>query len=40
MSYGVQSEAKNVANVGFQSTSTGWPKKMRTHILFDKKPIF
>ena len=19
---------------------TGWPKKMRTHILFDKKPIF
>jgi len=20
--------------------STGWPKKMRTHILFDKKPIF
>ena len=20
--------------------NTGWPKKMRTHILFDKKPIF
>jgi len=23
-----------------QSVNTGWPKKMRTHILFDKKPIF
>jgi len=24
----------------YDNRCTGWPKKMRTHILFDKKPIF
>jgi len=28
------------SNISSKSPSTGWLKKMRTHILFDKKPIF
>jgi len=31
---------KHMAVLSTFYRSTGWPQKMRTHILFDKKPIF
>jgi len=33
-------QLKFQATVPNKTLNTGWPKKMRTHILFDKKPIF